>query len=303
MSSSTHLQSAIEDRKSKITKSILPWYLLNQRKLPWRKTRNPYRILVSEIMLQQTQVSRVLIKYPEFLKRFPDFASLAASTPAEIIRAWQGMGYNNRALRLRQIAIIITNEFHGTLPHDIDALQQLPGIGKYTAHAVACFAFEQQVPVVDTNIRRVLRRIYGSRTNRIDDWRLASLAFSRRSAYNWNQALMDLGAMICTASNPDCANCPAQPNCSSAYRVGRIHKTKAASTKFIPDRIYRGKIIELLRNTNDHHPVELQKLGKRIKEHFTLSDKHWIETLALRLQRDGLVAITTTRKKIFLSLP
>ena len=303
MSSSTHLPSAIENRKSIITKSILQWYRLHQRTLLWRNTRNPYRILVSEIMLQQTQVSRVLIKYPEFLKRFPSFASLADSTPAEIIRAWRGMGYNNRALRLRQVAITVTNDFHGRLPHDIEALQQLPGIGKYTAHAVACFAFEQQVPVVDTNIRRILRRVYGSKTNHIDDWQLAMLSLPRRRAYDWNQALMDLGAMVCTASNPDCTNCPTQQNCTSAYRVRRIHRTKAASTKIIPDRIYRGKIIELLRNTNEHHPLELQKLGKQIKENFALSDTHWIETLALRLQRDGLVAIAIKRKTIFLSLP
>jgi A/G-specific adenine glycosylase len=295
-------QFAIVNRKPQINRSILQWYQHHQRKLPWRNTHNAYRVLVSEIMLQQTQVSRVLIKYPEFLKQFSSFASLAASTSAEVIRAWRGMGYNNRALRLRQIAITITNEFHGRLPHDIEALQSLPGIGKYTAHAVACFAFEEQVPVVDTNIRRILRRIYGSKANHIDDWQLAMLALPRRRAYDWNQALMDLGAMVCTASNPDCGHCPIQRFCTSAHKVKPIAKMKA-TIHVIPNRIYRGRMIEVLRNASDHHPVELHKLGKQIKKNFAASDIPWIETLALRLQRDGLVAITTKRGKTFLSFP
>jgi A/G-specific adenine glycosylase len=298
----SHSTSTIVNRKPHINKSILQWYRQHQRKLPWRNTHHAYRILVSEIMLQQTQVSRVLIKYPEFLKRFPSFASLAASAPAEVIRAWQGMGYNNRALRLRQIAITLTNDFHGRLPNNIEALQELPGIGKYTAHAIACFVFEQQVPVVDTNIRRILRRIFSSKANHIDDWQLAALALPQRHAYNWNQALMDLGALICTALNPDCNHCPVQQHCASAYTVKTIRKKKETN-HVIPDRIYRGRIIEALRNANDHHPIELHKLGKQIKEDFAASDTHWIEALALRLQRDRLVAITTKRGKTFLSFP
>ena len=253
-------------------------------------------------MLQQTQVSRVLLKYPEFLKRFPNVASLAASTPAEIIRAWQGMGYNNRALRLRQLAMIVTHEFRGRVPRNVEALQKLPGIGNYTAHAVACFAFEQQVPVVDTNIRRVLRRIYGSNTSHIDDWQLASLALPRRSAYDWNQALMDFGATICTASNPNCAQCPACNDCASAHRVRKTSKKKK-STRHIPDRIYRGKIIEALRHASDRHPVELHNLGSQIKENFASADFLWIQALAEKLQRDGLVTITKKRKRFFLSFP
>jgi A/G-specific adenine glycosylase len=296
------LHPTITTNKPKISKSVLQWYRLHQRKLPWRTTHNAYRILVSEIMLQQTQVSRVLLKYPQFLKRFPTFASLAASTPAEVIRAWQGMGYNNRALRLRQIAIIVSNDFHGRLPRNIKVLQQLPGIGRYTAHAVACFAFEQQVPVVDTNIRRILRRIYGSKTKHIDDWQLATLALPRRRSYDWNQALMDLGAMVCTASNPDCVRCPAQQYCTSAHKVKRIRKRKK-TIHIIPDRIYRGRIIETLRNANDHHPVELQKLGRQIKESFVESDIRWLQSLAVKLQHEGLVTITINRGKKFLSLP
>jgi A/G-specific adenine glycosylase len=208
---------SISKRQSAIISSLLSWYRKYARPLPWRETRNPYRILVSEIMLQQTQVSRVLQKYPEFLKRFPNFTSLAHARAADVIRAWSGMGYNNRALRLYRIAQQVVHEHKGRLPSDSDTLQTFPGIGRYSANAIACFAFEQPIAVVDTNVRRVLARLFPRQARTMDEWKLAEWALPKGKAYDWNQALMELGALRCSVYNPTCATCPLNRLCNSAF--------------------------------------------------------------------------------------
>jgi A/G-specific adenine glycosylase len=172
--------------------TLLTWYDVHGRELPWRRTRDPYAILVSEVMLQQTQVERVLPRYVEWLERWPSAHSLAAAPRADVIRAWQGLGYNRRAVNLHRAAKRIAL---GGWPRD---LTELPGVGRYTADAVACFAFGHAVVPVDTNVRRVLERSGG--------------AFSSRSA----QALMDLGATVCLARIPRCSRCPLARACPSA---------------------------------------------------------------------------------------
>ncbi|MGZ3673158.1 MAG: A/G-specific adenine glycosylase, partial [Ktedonobacterales bacterium] len=153
--------AADEDHRDEVWRALLAWYAAQGRThLPWRHTRDPYAVLVSEVMLQQTQVDRVLPKYQEFLSRFPTLEALAAAPTADVIIAWASLGYNMRAVRLQQIARQAVAEFGGALPDTLDTLMALKGIGRYTAGAIACFAFEQHVATVETNIRRVLWRVF-----------------------------------------------------------------------------------------------------------------------------------------------
>jgi A/G-specific adenine glycosylase len=175
--------------------TLLRWYAANGRDLPWRRTRDPYPILVSEVMLQQTQVERVVRRYLAWLARWPTVESLGAASAAEVIRAWQGLGYNRRGLNLHRAARIVAER---GWPHD---LTELPGVGPYTAAAVRCFAFGQDVLPVDTNVRRVQER--------------SGLTFSARAA----QALMDLGATVCVARIPRCDRCPLATACPSRGRT------------------------------------------------------------------------------------
>jgi A/G-specific adenine glycosylase len=224
---------------------LLDWYARQGRKLPWRETTDPYAILVSEMMLQQTQVDRVLPKYHEFLGRFPTLAALAEAPTAEVIRAWSPLGYNMRAVRLQGIARQVVAEYGGQIPASVDDLFKLKGVGRYTAGAIACFAHRQQVATVDTNIRRVLYRIFvgiekAEAPVREDDaWKLAQTALPEGEAYNWNQALMDLGATICTATTPACETCPMQLVCRAYQEVG--HYTLFPSSKGLQALLQQGR--------------------------------------------------------------
>jgi A/G-specific adenine glycosylase len=183
--------------------ALLAWFADNGRDLPWRRTRDPYAILVSEVMLQQTQVARVLERYTPWLERWPTAAALAAAPAADVLRAWSGLGYNRRALNLQNAARRVVEL--GEFPRAIEELERLPGIGPYTARAIACFAFDAQVTALDTNVRRVLERSLG--TTEADP--PAGLA------WHWNQALFDLGAQVCLARIPRCDRCPLAERCPS----------------------------------------------------------------------------------------
>jgi A/G-specific adenine glycosylase len=282
--------------RNRLTGLILRWYAHYGRALPWRETRNPYRILVSEIMLQQTQVQRVLVKYPEFLRKFPTVRSLARAPVRDVILIWRGMGYNNRAVRLHILARTVVDAHDGVLPDDHEALSALPGVGRYTAHAVLSFAFGRSVPVVDVNVRRVLSRILwkmdtlGSLQDEQTVWRAAGSLLPPGRAYDWNQALMDLGAMICTARAPHCDRCPAISVCAS---WGKMHSTVSPGLKKertfngIPHRVYRGMVIELLRDNRRGLPVG--EVGKRIYNGFSKRHERWLTLLVNNLERDGLI--------------
>jgi len=192
---------------------LLEWYAAQARDLAWRRTRDPYAILVAEVMLQQTQVDRVIPKWHAWLARFPTLASLAEASRADAIREWQGLGYNLRAVRLHDIACQVVAEYDGQLPRTVDGLLRLKGIGRYTAGAVACFAYEQPVAMVDTNVRRVLSRVFGLEPGAVEG--TADDLVPAQAAYAWNQALMDLGATICTARAPRCPACPVRTACRS----------------------------------------------------------------------------------------
>ncbi len=201
------------------------WYRRHHRALPWRRTRDPYHVLVSELMLQQTQVSRVVPKYGEFLERFPTLASVAAAPPERVMEAWSGLGYYARARNLHRLARQIVREHPGgTLPAEPVALRTLPGIGAYTAGAVASFAYERRAALVDTNVARVLRRVFAppvdfrTPAGRHAVWAIAESLLPRtgRASYTHNQALMEMGALICTARVRHCGRCPLRPLCATA---------------------------------------------------------------------------------------
>ena len=259
-------------------------------------------------MLQQTQVSRVLTMYPRFLKRFSSFRKLAFARTSDVIRAWQGMGYNNRALRLQKLSMIVTKNHGGKLPNTIPELEALPGIGRYTAHAIASFAFGQHVPIVDTNIRRVLMRLCHRESPRRhlrenDVWKLAESLLPRRHSHDWNQALMDLGSTICTAANPGCDICPLEKLCSSAHVVerrravaGRVERGRDG----IPNRIYRGRIVQALRELKAGETIKRSALAGKIKPGFKSVDGRWLDSLLKGLKKDGLIRLHPRTK---ISLP
>lgn len=215
------------------------WFRRHGRDLPWRRTRDPYAVLVSEIMLQQTQVARVVEYYPRFLGKFPSLRRLAAAGPARVREQWDGLGYYRRAANLHRLAREVVGRHGGKLPDDPEELQRLPGVGRYTAGAVACFAFERPVATVDTNVARVLRRAFhprlpkGSRaTNRL--WATAAAVLPRngRAAWQFNQAMMELGALICTARIAHCDRCPVVTACAT----GRRRALPTSSTRRPPER-------------------------------------------------------------------
>jgi A/G-specific adenine glycosylase len=286
-----------------IRKSLLRWYGKHKRDLAWRSTTDPYKILVSEIMLQQTQVDRVRQKLPLFLERFPGIRSLAAASRADVIRAWQGMGYNNRAVRLREMGKTVVEKYRGDIPAKISSLQRLPGIGPYTANAVACFAFRQRVAVVDVNVRRVLSRLFQRmRTSNHREKETFVLETARRvlprDAYAWNQALMDLGATICIARKPACDRCPLKAACMSSH-LGKSKRATAQSPRKrepshagIPNRLWRGKIVEHLRSLDDHQAITVLKLGRSIKHDFQREELRWMMDVVQSLSDDGILTIT-----------
>ncbi len=200
-------------------RDLLAWYTDHGRDLPWRRTRDPYRILVSEFMLHQTQVDRVIPKYQEWLQRYPTFDALAAASVDAVKALWRPLGYYFRAERLHQIARIVTQTYHGQLPDTIERLIALPGVGRYTAGAILSFAFHKDAPIVDTNVRRVLRRLFGIPGNPMRApanhriWALAEAILPPGKGYVFNQALIDFGALLCLPRTPHCAACFAAKQC------------------------------------------------------------------------------------------
>lgn len=202
------------------------WFRKHSRDLPWRRTRDPYRILISELMLQQTQVSRVLDFYRRFLERFPDLYALAGARPQKVLEAWEGLGYYARARNLHKLAQHVTTTRDGIIPSEPEHLRTLPGVGAYTAGAVASFAYEKRAALVDTNVARVLNRVFapdldpksGTGLKRL--WHIAEQLLPRTGKVCWthNQALMELGALVCSARSPKCGVCPVKSVCASVER-------------------------------------------------------------------------------------
>jgi A/G-specific adenine glycosylase len=198
---------------------LLTWYRRHGRDLPWRKTTDPYHILVSEIMLQQTQVDRVLPKYAEWLSKYPSLQALAAAPEQEVTDTWYPLGYNIRPRRLQTIARESVARYGGRLPADEATLLSFEGIGAYTAGAIRSFAFRERAAILDTNVARVLFRVFigsgdpKSAATKRHLWRLSETLMPVRHVFDFNQALMDLGAMVCVARNPRCLVCPMAKSC------------------------------------------------------------------------------------------
>jgi A/G-specific adenine glycosylase len=202
----------------------LAWYRRTARELPWRDTRNPYAILVSEFMLQQTQVSRVTQFFPRFMARFPTIETLARARPKAVREAWDGLGYYARASNLHALSRVVSKTLDGKLPDDPTELRKLPGVGPYTAGAVASFAYEKPVAAVDVNVARVLNRVFNEKDLRAGSrelWALAGTLVPRngKRAWRFNQAIMELGALVCTARKPKCPECPLRRDCALFLRA------------------------------------------------------------------------------------
>lgn len=301
------------DQIARIQQHLIAWFEANGRDLPWRRTRDPYRVLVSEIMLQQTQVDRVKPKYAAFLEQFPSLEALAAASPGDVIRAWAGLGYNRRALNLQRTAQAVLNEHSGRFPDTPEALRNLPGIGPYTAGAVACFAFERDVAFMDTNIRRVIRRLFVGPDDAVESSdreliQLAEAAVPKGRGWIWNQAIMELGALICTAARPRCQICPLRSECRAyaawraadegvfsytpapkprAARAVAESKTPFTSTS----RYFRGRAVDTLRQLEPGSWLALADLGPRVKSDWTAADHEWLLKLLRGLAADGLIEL------------
>lgn len=288
-------------------KKLLAWYARNGRDLPWRKTRDPYHILVSEMMLQQTQVSRVIPFYQRWLKRFPTWEKLANAPPSTVLTFWSGLGYNRRALALQKIAQQIEKE--GVPKTEADWLT-LKGIGPYSAAAVSLFSAHEKTFPIDSIIRRVAGRFFLGKPfpKPSDDERIRSNAsyFTFPSSRYWDvpQAYFDLGTLVCKKV-PDCAHCPLQKECKSAPRflsgtvrvpkrsIKKSHETVHDGKK-VPDRIFRGRILRLL--VRERRGIALQTLGKKIDQHFVEEkDGAWLVRILTRLERDQMITIRGQR--------
>lgn len=299
LSPSDHLSAA---RAESIQETLLTWFSAQARDLPWRRTRDPYQILVSEVMLQQTQVDRVLPYFSRFLAAFPDVQALASADTAEVIRLWSGLGYNRRAVNLQRAARAVVEQSGGEFPRDVATLRELPGIGAYTAGAIAAFAFEQDVAFLDTNMRRVINRLLFGSEPQSETTLLAAaerLVPPNRS-WTWNQALIEFGALQCTARRPACVICPLQTECAafpivqSALATKKPRDDTAKRQRFeTTSRYFRGRIVEVLRSlpTDDESGIAMSDLGPRVRDDYSAEHDPWLRSLVDGLHRDGLAHV------------
>ncbi len=271
---------------------VLRWYRMHGRHLPWRDNNNAYHVLVSEFMLQQTQVSRVIDAFHAWCTRFPAPADLARASRREVLLAWQGLGYNRRAMHLHETAKRLVSQHDGRIPCEIDVLQRLPGIGSYTARAIACFGLRIRTAVVDVNVQRIFVRILGieGKPSAGELQSIADHLLPPRAWYNWNQALMDLGALVCTAVAPRCVSCPVRHECATAgtHVRGRSSETTAGVVREPPRRYFRGRIIELLRGATGHQ-LTLATIGHSMKPDYSKADQPWLLDIVASLCKDGMI--------------
>ncbi len=298
---------------SNVILKLLRWYRKNKRELPWRdvvdKKGKPdaYKIFISEIMLQQTQVDRVIPKYILWLKTFPSWHTLSRATNADVIRAWAGLGYNRRALMTRNAARHVV---HNSVPKTEDEWRALPGVGPYTAAALTGFVNHRRAVAIDTNVRRVAGRVFnGIPYPQLKDHERVHRKIAKnlpKTGKFWEvpAAFMDLGSAICTSKNPSCHICPLRSECRAKTKIqnGAEHvpltksKERIHRNKKFPDRIYRGRILSLVTSAPQH----IDRLGNKIDETFNAQhDQEWIERMVERMTRDQLVE--RENKKVFLT--
>ncbi|HUU75160.1 MAG TPA: A/G-specific adenine glycosylase [Methanoregulaceae archaeon] len=256
---------------SEFRSAVYAFYSRNRRDLPWRETHDPYCILVSEIMLQQTQVERVIPKYESFISKFPDFEALSSANSGEVIREWQGLGYNRRAVALTRIADCVVEEYNGDLPENEDALRDLPGIGKATAAAIMAFAFGQPSVLIETNIRRVFIHCFFPEKGKVSDREilpLVEVTLDRRNPRDWYYALMDLGSALKKKEN--------NPNRKSTHY-------RRQSPFEGSNRQLRGQLVRILA---EEEVIAMDQVLSRIK-----ADPDLVRSLLLHLEEEGFLAI------------
>jgi A/G-specific adenine glycosylase len=271
---------------------VLEWFGRSARDLPWRRTRDPYRVLVAEVLTQQTQAERAAEAFPRFLARFPDPRALASASPAEVLREWQGLGYNRRALALHACAKAVVER--GGWPATIRELASLPGIGPYTARAVACFAMGQDVAPVDTNVARVLARSLAgadpSQLSHAERQRLADAALPSGRAWEWSSALMDVGSAHCRP-RPRCDGCPIGTRCRW-LALGDGERPTARRRKVAPfsisDRRWRGAVVRVLAAEPDG--LDEPALAAAVDAAAAGRPPGWFHALLSRLEADGLIS-------------
>ena len=280
--------------------SLLAWFDVQGRDLAFRRTREPYAVLVSEVMLQQTQAARVEPSWTAFMERFPTVAALATASPAEVIRAWDGLGYNGRAVRLRRAAEAIVRGHAGRVPDEVATLEGLPGVGPYTARAVAAIAFGRPVAAIDTNVGRVVRRVRGlvglgsgvrgptgsggAADPPADIQALADDMVDAGRPADWTYAMMDVGALLCRPREPLCGECPLRSFCRSAgMAAAKQSPQNGAGVPFPATRRWlRGRIVARLRSAPDGRWV---RFDGAIGEHSAAA----VDTALRQLAADGLV--------------
>lgn len=316
-----------QDRINAFVRTLHEWYVRQKRTLPWRDlkdkndTERAYKVLVSEVMLQQTQVPRVMITFKKFIQQFPHLKDLAEASNAEILIAWRGMGYNSRALRLRDAAQSIVRDHHGIFPREMKELLAIKGIGHYTAAAVRNFAFHLPTACIDTNVRRVLHRTFYGPENTDGTWAtsdgiLLSLCEEILNAWvdagfscnDFFSALMDFGSLVQTKTNPKWTICPltAEGIMKTTAKSLKTPVTKKESKepgriiagRFVPNRIIRGRIVEALRDAPNGLP--LQKIGPQVaidwneKEH-----REWLQAIVDKLMKEKMILLK--QKKLSLA--
>jgi A/G-specific adenine glycosylase len=286
--------AAVADRVGEAQAAVLDWFATNGRDLAFRRTTDPWAILVSEVMAQQTQAARAAEAWIPFMATFSTPESLAAASPAAVVRAWRGLGYNRRAIALRAAAVAIVEEHAGLVPDDLEALQRLPGIGPYTARAVLAIAFGRPVAALDVNIRRVIGRAFLATPPARELQVAADGLVPGADAAAWTHALMDIGAEYCRPRDPGCRACPLEATCRYAARAadGRTQAAAAGRTadgkrpvRFeATSRWLRGRIVDRLRDAPDDVWVVF---AEAIGEH----DVPAVELAITQLARDGLVDV------------
>lgn len=288
-----------------VREALISWYEENARDLPWRRTRDPWWVLVSEVMLQQIQVKRAIPFYESFLARFPTPRALADAPLADAIRVWGDLGRYKRVVNLHRTARILVKEFGGEVPSAPGELVKLPGIGPYTAGAVACFAFERDVAFLDTNMRRVLHRLFfglkdPKATTERELLSIAAELVPPGRAWGWNQALMEAGALLCTARKPRCDYCPLHEGClahveSSSAGWPRLERKSSAYRYEDSNSFYRGRVLAELREDScaGGDGVTLRELGRRVRQGFVEEDARWLHAAVESLRKDGLAKVSS----------
>lgn len=295
------------ERLTEVTTILIEWYAINQRSFIWRKLRRtPYVVMVSEFMLQQTQAQTIEKRLPIFLKQFPTIKSLAEASTANVLKAWQGLGYNRRALHLKHAAEALAERGSKPFPQTVEELIKLPGIGRYTASAILTFSFKLDIPVVDVNIERVLSRVW----KRMPDFNtlipiktieeLDAKILPKGKNDEWHQALMDLGATVCTKRNPNCGNCPVLDQCASGPHFERNRETIAQLTTpkrgkeqlyfGQPKRIWRGRVLKEIAKNESR---TLKNLCTSLSKTYTIDTedfRSFVQDILHVLEKDGLIS-------------